>query len=461
MKLVKLIYSFAFLYTFISLHAFTYPDQHYVLYADSIYARIESSENIKLSDDGKSIHLNDNALEGYLIVAPFTSASPYNRGLPSWNGTGVAYRSSFKVQMRFPYGSGWSPWLTAGFWKDNIWSTYGSTSYNEGYIDYDYVKLDNYYNTWQFKVILKRKALTDQSPSIKKLSFFISDSRTEDSIDHANLLNDKPGEIFIPTTFIYQYAVDDDIGGSICSPTTVSMILKSYSIEVDVLQFAKDTKDPYYGIFGIWPRVVQNASEYGLDGAVTRYRNWSQAREVLANGGRIAMSVGRPLYSGHLIMLAGFTSNGSPIVHDPARTDGYQHVFSKSDLGHSWFDKGGISYSFYPMESPTGTENESIELPAEFVLHQNYPNPFNPATTIEYEIPVADVHRDKPLQVTIKIYDIIGNEIATLANESRPPGRHTVHFDTSSLNQVLASGTYLLVMRSGGFIQTRKMLYLK
>ncbi len=141
------------------------------------------------------------------------------------------------------------------------------------------------------------------------------------------------------------------------------MILKSYSIEVDPYQFALDTHDPYYNMFGIWPRVVQNASEYGLDGAVTRYRAWSEARTVLANGGRIAMSVGLPLYSGHLLMLAGFTSDGRPIVHDPAKSNGYSYVYNKTSISQSWFNKGGIAYTFYPAGSyPTSVENSSNQI---------------------------------------------------------------------------------------------------
>ncbi len=177
------------------------------------------------------------------------------------------------IQMRFPYNGGWSPWLTVGFWKAYIWNSYGPTSYAGGLIDYDYVKLNEYQNRWQFKIHMGREKVDQPSPTLHKLSFFVSDSRTTTSVDMDAIINDKPAEIFVDTEFFYQYALDDDIGGSICSPTSVSMVLRSLDIDVDPLQFAKDTYDPYYHIFGIWPRVVQFASEYArLDGAVTRYR---------------------------------------------------------------------------------------------------------------------------------------------------------------------------------------------
>ncbi|MEJ2637552.1 MAG: C39 family peptidase [Calditrichia bacterium] len=328
-----------------------YPDQFFVLQGDSLYAMIESSFGIRLSDDGRRLVLDDNATSGYAILTAEYSQFPFNRGLPSWNGSVADENSGFMIQMRFPYGNGWSPWLTAGFWKAYIWDSHGSTSYGDGEIDYDYVKLSSYQQGWQFKIMMQRNSTAQSSPTLSKLSFFISDSRTTAEADYTAILNDNPAAIMIPTDFFYQYAIDDQIGGSICSPTTVSMILRSYEIPVDPLQFARDTRDPYYGIFGIWPRVVQNASEYGLDGAVTRYRSWSEAREVLAKGGRIGMSVSYPLYSGHLMMLAGFADDGTPLVHDPARQDGYAHRFNKSDLSHSWFDKGGIGYTFYLTQS--------------------------------------------------------------------------------------------------------------
>ena len=227
------------------------------------------------------------------------------------------------------------------------------------------------------------------------------------------------------------------------------MILRSYGIPVDPLQFARDTHDPYYDMFGIWPRVVENASEYGLDGAVTRYRSWSQAREVLASGGRIVMSVGPPLYPGHLMMLAGFSAFGDPIVHDPAQSDGYAYIFDKTDLSRSWFEKGGVAYTFYPVDTGALAVEHPLAagaLPEGFRLSQNYPNPFNPTTSIRFQLPEGG-------RVVLRVFDVVGNEISTLLDEERPAGSHTVMFDGSRL----ASGVYFYRLQSGSAVETRRM----
>jgi hypothetical protein len=430
-----------------------YPDQQYMLKIDSIFANIETNDGIVLSSDAKSLRLQDGVMEGYVILKPQYSQSPFNEGLPSWNGTAPDNNSGFKIQMRFPYGATWSPWLTVGFWKSNIWSSYGLTSYGGGYVDIDYVKLNSYKNSWQFKIIMTRTTADQPSSTIHNLSFFVSDSRTTTSVNITNIVNDNPAEIFIPTEFVCQYDVDPVIGGDICSPTSVSMILKSYSIVVDPYQFALDTRDPYHNIFGVWPRVVQNASEFGLDGAVTRYRTWSEAREVLANGGRISMSVGSPLYpNGHLIMLAGFTTDGRPIAHDPAKSNGYSYVFNKTSISQSWFNKGGISYTFYPVGSyPTSIENALENLSVdEFTLYQNYPNPFNPGTSISFSLPQAE-------QVKISVYDMLGREVAVLVNDYLESGIHTTLFDGKNLS----SGVYVYRIEAGSFVKAKRMILLK
>ena len=95
-------------------------------------------------------------------------------------------------------------------------------------------------------------------------------------------------------------------------------------------------------------------------------------------------------------------------------------------------------------------EDEISNTPTEFFLYQNYPNPFNPSTTISWQSPVSG-HQ------TLKIYDVLGNEVATLVNEFRNSGSYEVDFNASSLS----SGIYFYKLQAGDFVQTRKMLMLK
>lgn len=93
--------------------------------------------------------------------------------------------------------------------------------------------------------------------------------------------------------------------------------------------------------------------------------------------------------------------------------------------------------------------------PKQFKLSQNYPNPFNPSTTIRYSIAKREY-------VSLKIYDVIGNEVMTLVNEILEPGNYTQTFN-SELNQKqnLTSGIYFYQLRTESFVQTNKMILIK
>jgi hypothetical protein len=89
-------------------------------------------------------------------------------------------------------------------------------------------------------------------------------------------------------------------------------------------------------------------------------------------------------------------------------------------------------------------------VPGRFELHQNYPNPFNPTTEIQFTI----VDRQWTI---VKVYDILGSEVATLVNEVKDSGTYSVKFDGSGL----ASGVYIYRLTAGSFVQTRKLLIVK
>jgi hypothetical protein len=93
-----------------------------------------------------------------------------------------------------------------------------------------------------------------------------------------------------------------------------------------------------------------------------------------------------------------------------------------------------------------------------FKLEQNYPNPFNPSTTIRFVIP-----NEVRNLVTLKVFDVLGNEIATLVNEEKSAGHYSIEFNTQQTinNKQLSSGVYFYQLRTGLFIETKKMILLR
>jgi len=105
---------------------------------------------------------------------------------------------------------------------------------------------------------------------------------------------------------------------------------------------------------------------------------------------------------------------------------------------------------------------DNSDMSVSFSLEQNYPNPFNPTTRIAYAIPLLGGDEGLSVSggggfVTLKVFDILGNEIATLVNEEKESGYHSIDFSASDL----PSGVYFYQLRTGSFIQTKQMLLLK
>jgi hypothetical protein len=123
---------------------------------------------------------------------------------------------------------------------------------------------------------------------------------------------------------------------------------------------------------------------------------------------------------------------------------------------------GEIRGDIQPIDGSGGGSGVNVvrpkttgEVPQKYSLNQNYPNPFNPTTQITYDLPTASY-------VTLKVYDILGNELSTVVNELQNAGEHTVTFSANGENApTLSSGMYFYRITSGNFVQTKKMLLLK
>ena len=168
--------------------------------------------------------------------------------------------------------------------------------------------------------------------------------------------------------------------------------------------------------------------------------NWTTAIEVNNSGFQIERKTSETDWTN-----AGFV-NGHGTT-----TEVQVYSFTDRDLEPGLYsyrlkqiDLGG-TYKYYEL-----AETVELGILEDFYLSQNYPNPFNPTTVISWYIPTNN-------HVTLKVYNLLGKEVATLVNEEKQAGTYEVNFDASSLS----SGTYFYTLQAGDFVQTNKMILIK
>lgn len=152
-----------------------------------------------------------------------------------------------------------------------------------------------------------------------------------------------------------------------------------------------------------------------------------------------------------------WTANGAPICTADS-TQLNPTVASDGSGGAiiAWQDKRSGNYDIYASQIGQNgvTEVQSVAAaPAGFTLSQNYPNPFNPSTTINYQLPVNSL-------VTLRVYDVLGQEVATLVNGWMEAGSHSVPF-TAVGGSTIASGVYFYRLVAGSFVSTKKLILMK
>ncbi len=193
---------------------------------------------------------------------------------------------------------------------------------------------------------------------------------------------------------------------------------------------------------------------------------------LYSNSGKNWTAVNSGISSTQVLTIAAVTSAHGSSTTLFAGTNG--GVYLSTDNGTSWSTANtglpnvivrsvaAIGSSFYAgtlgmgiwkrplVEMYTSVDGPLTDVPNLFVLCQNYPNPFNPGTSFEFRISSLGF-------VSLKIFDVLGREVATLVNEVRPAGVHTIRWDAASL----PSGVYYYRLRAGAFVEAKKMVLMK
>ena len=183
--------------------------------------------------------------------------------------------------------------------------------------------------------------------------------------------------------------------------------------------------------------------------------NWQTATETNNSGFQVERSKMLEARSEEWENIGFINGNGTT-------TEPQSYSFVDKDLpaGRQGLEAGKYQYRLKQIDfDGTFEYSKTIEVeinaPLKFSLEQNYPNPFNPTTTIKFSIPAVGTRL--ALSVQLKVYDVLGKEIATLVNEEKPAGSYNIEFNGFNL----ASGIYYYQLRAGEFVETKKMLLLK
>jgi hypothetical protein len=285
---------------------------------------------------------------------PFTELIPsYNPHCPP--DTGIRY----DVRARDARSANWSPWFYLGSWG----RSYGkeeriSTDPAFGNVDVETLLLRQPADAYQVRLSFYAFGLDEKvNPELRRLTVSYSGvvedpARRDELIAHVTMPPDFARDIPVP--FRAQGNAAKPLRPEICSPTSVSMVMQYLGLDRTTEENALGIYDSENDMFGNWGRAVAWAGENGFDAWLTRFRNWNQVKQTLAQGQPIIASIrfkkGEcpsfvfPQSAGHLIVIRGVTKDGDLIVNDPARLRGNGAIYKADELAKAWIAHGGVGY---------------------------------------------------------------------------------------------------------------------
>lgn len=303
---------------------------------------------------GQTLTLAAGMSSGTLTGQPIKVAA-FDELVPSWNSsTGAA--GSVTVEVRAQTGTAWTRWFSFGTWS----SAEGRASLNgqkdgTGQILTDTLRLSTKATTYQYRVTLR-----GAGTSVRLLAFNTSDRAKRAA--GLGQLSDKTAWGKVTDVPQRSQMLYPDGGENWCSPTSTSMILALYGVNVPVPTAARGMFDRVYEGTGNWPFNTAYAAEQGMRAFVTRLPNLAAAERYTGAGLPLAVSLGWkagelpgapiPSSQGHLMVLVGFDAKGNPVLNDPAApTDaGVRRTYPRAAFEKLWLThSGGLSYVIAPQ----------------------------------------------------------------------------------------------------------------
>jgi M6 family metalloprotease-like protein len=215
----------------------------------------------------------------------------------------------------------------------------------------------------------------------------------------------------------------------------------------------------------VW-HVIEDSTAYGALTAPSGVSASNWASVSAGDWGRRAVRMLRPVYGPPFDNAKALWDGADPLT-------GYDLVSTDPNTAHAqlrWCDGTPSGFAIKSISAATGVMDVTFEIPAsatrvaaesvvptETALYQNFPNPFNPVTTIRYTIAGNGHEANGNKRVKVAVYDLLGREVAILADDRRPAGEYEVRFDGSRLS----SGVYFCRLQIEGWVETKKLLLMR
>jgi hypothetical protein len=332
------------------------------------HVRVEMNSPARVVLDDK--RTNTYPRYGHWISPEVQTEFGFTELIPSWNvtcppNTGVR----FDVRTRDVRSGQWTPWLYVGQWGRNVGNRERVVTCKWGAVHVDNIVLDRPADAYQIRARLESFDLdTNVNPSVRRVSVSYSgrvrDAEMRERLTHpVGIVGEWRRDLAVP--FFAQGTAPSNVKGSICSPTSTTMVMSYWGVTRPVTENALAIYDDERDIFGNWGRAVARAGELGFDAWITRMRNLEQVKAMVARGqpviaainfehGQFPSSVLTDT-NGHLIVIRGFTKDGDVICNDPASKDkGNGVVYNADELAQAWFaNAGGVAYVIRGPAQPT------------------------------------------------------------------------------------------------------------
>lgn len=287
--------------------------------------------------------------------SPEIAVAPFDRAVLSWNGTG-----SLRLELRLRIGSEWTPYALMGVVEGN---KSRSARRPEAVLAGNRLPVDLQIDTLAVERGAKANAFQVRASGSGKLTAVSVThfERRDNRFTHTPSAADAWGTILPVPTRAQRDVENPAIGGEVCSPTSLSMVLEYYGKKLRTVDVAWACRDEATKIYGNWPANTAVAARIlGGWAAVAKLRGFDEVEREISEKRPVVLShrwergdlSNAPISrsNGHLIVAVGFTESGDVVVNDPAaKRDGVRRVYKREELFATWQKRGdGIAYIIHP-----------------------------------------------------------------------------------------------------------------